>query len=511
MRYQQAVETYLTDLGQKEYSKGEIQRKAGLLRKWLSYALSLFQPGMPKELSKLDQPVFYFRGKIFTEVTEEKRKAVEHFLEVLRSEPITYMSVAVFMKNYRRHYLETEVEKEQKEEALASFLRAVGCTIDIRKISKKTYQQCLDYLASIRVQRVQGYSKAFFHFCHDQGWISFNPYEERRSPYQKLFEADFISETGIWGNRLKSYLHYLKFERNLSEGGIDHQVRKLKIFAGWLDSEGVKKVKVDILKTFTDKKRREGVAEATVGKYLYSIKYFFQFLVHRGDILENPAGKLKITGHTYSEGEILTEIEVNQVLEHLEKEISQTTGAHDIQRMTQYFRAVRDVSMFHFFTYTGMRLSEVIGIEMKDIDFEKQSVRFKAKGNRQYRKKYRELLLDDSLWAVLERYLKVRGHPGQRYVWLSFTGSGLSLSRVIGVIKSRVKQAGIDKKISPHRLRATCASLYVRKGMDPFTLKTLMGHQSIATTMDKYAQLTEEELREIWKKTNPLAGMDDDE
>ena len=78
------------------------------------------------------------------------------------------------------------------------------------------------------------------------------------------------------------------------------------------------------------------------------------------------------------------------------------------------------------------------------------------------------------------------------------------------VITTRVKQAGINKRISPHRLRATCASLYVKKGMDPFTLKTLMGHQSIATTMDKYAQLTEEELRAIWKKTNPLAGIDDE-
>ena len=130
---------------------------------------------------------------------------------------------------------------------------------------------------------------------------------------------------------------------------------------------------------------------------------------------------------------------------------------------------------------------------------------------RRLRNKSRELLLDDSLWRALTKYLKVKDHPSQKYLWLSFKGTGLSLSRINGIVKFRVKQAGIEKKISPHRLRATCASLYVKKGMDPFTLKTLMGHDSIATTMDKYAQLTEEELRAIWKKTNPLAGMDDDE
>jgi len=73
-----------------------------------------------------------------------------------------------------------------------------------------------------------------------------------------------------------------------------------------------------------------------------------------------------------------------------------------------------------------------------------------------------------------------------------------------------VKKAGIEKRISPHRLRATCASVYAKNGMDPFSLKTLMGHQSIATTMQHYTRLNEEELREVWKKTNPLAEMDDE-
>ena len=78
------------------------------------------------------------------------------------------------------------------------------------------------------------------------------------------------------------------------------------------------------------------------------------------------------------------------------------------------------------------------------------------------------------------------------------------------MIVRRVKEAGVAKHISPHRLRATCASLYVKRGMDPFSLKTLLGHESITTTMDHYVRLTEEELREVWKRANPLAGTDDE-
>ena len=85
------------------------------------------------------------------------------------------------------------------------------------------------------------------------------------------------------------------------------------------------------------------------------------------------------------------------------------------------------------------------------------------------------------------------------------TGAGVNK-----VIVERIRQAGIDKQISPHRLRATCASLYLKKGMDPFSLKTLLGHQSVATTMDHYSRFTEEELREVWSRTNPLTGSDDE-
>ena len=75
-------------------------------------------------------------------------------------------------------------------------------------------------------------------------------------------------------------------------------------------------------------------------------------------------------------------------------------------------------------------------------------------------------------------------------------------------IVRRVQEAGVEKRISPHRLRATCASLYVQPGMDPFSLKTLLGHESVTTTIDHYARLTEEERRAVWKRTNPLAGTE---
>jgi site-specific recombinase XerD len=118
--------------------------------------------------------------------------------------------------------------------------------------------------------------------------------------------------------------------------------------------------------------------------------------------------------------------------------------------------------------------------------------------------------LEDHAWKRLKAYLRIRAHRSQRYLWISWSGRPLRPAGIHRAIDARLKETGLSGAVSPHGLRATCASLYVKKGMDPYSLKTLLGHESLKTTMDSYARLTEEQLREVWKKTNPLAGYDDE-
>ncbi|MCD6121825.1 MAG: tyrosine-type recombinase/integrase [Spirochaetales bacterium] len=513
MTFQETLERYLLYLKKSGYSAGDIERKGRLLKNWLSCALALFSPGIPGVLDKVDKPLFYYKKKIHSHVEKEKIETVEHFLNILRKEreKVVYLNLYLFLDRYRRRFFTNNLERKQKSDAILSFCRAVGFEVKIQTITKKVYLQCIDYLRSLAIQRVTGYSRLFFIYCSEKNWVSFNPHEEQRSPYARAFEIDFIgTEGGIWKDYVKDYIHYLQFERNLSDGGIDYQVRKLKYFAVWLDTQKVKKPDVDIIKRFIDKKQKDGVKDITVGKYLSVIRYFFDFLVEKGRMGKNPANELRIKSNVYYQGDVLDELEVNRVIECLENEVYETRRAKEIRKMMVHFRAVRDLCLFQIFTFTGLRLSEVSGMKLSDIDFVNRSIKITGKGNKGYRHKMRNILINDYLWRTFTRYLKERNYPGQEYVWISFKGSPMGNSGINKVITARVKQAGIDKRISPHRLRATCASLYVKKGMDPFTLKTLLGHQSIATTMDKYTQLTEEELRTIWKKTNPLAGIDDE-
>jgi len=302
----------------------------------------------------------------------------------------------------------------------------------------------------------------------------------------------------------------LQFEKNFSDGGIYFQASKLKLFTEWLDSQGIKKVNTDIIQRFLAKKKEDGIKDSTMVMHLNTIKYFFNFLVDENLMKNNPALSIRIKNHTYYQGDTLTESEINQVIEYMEHEIYKTKNSNERKVMMYHFLAVRDLCLFQVFVFTALRLSEASNIKLCDIDFEKKSIRIAGKGNREHRKKIRDIFLNDYLWAILKQYLQLRDYPGQKYLWISFNGSPTTNSGIRKIIPARIKQAGIDKKISPHRLRATCASLYVKKGMDPLSLKTVMGHSKIATTIDHYTKLTEEELRSIWKKTNPLAGIDDE-
>jgi integrase/recombinase XerC len=149
-------------------------------------------------------------------------------------------------------------------------------------------------------------------------------------------------------------------------------------------------------------------------------------------------------------------------------------------------------------------------MRVEDVDAERRTLRVQGKGNRSTRAKVRTVAVHELAWKKLVAYQRLRAHPGQRYLWISWTGGPLRPTGINKAIHARIRQAGLGEAISPHGLRATCASLYVKRGMDPYSLRTLLGHESLKTTMDHYTRLTEGELREVWKRSNPLAGYDDE-
>jgi integrase/recombinase XerD len=507
MRFQHALDNYVKYLNETGYSKGEIANKKAHLSIRFSYALTLFDPAMPDSLEKIDRPGFYSHGRICFDERSGKIERVHDFLDMLKKEQreIRYINLSSFLQAHQE-------ELFHENESIHQFLRALGFSIDLKTITAKVFRQSMDYFrAQPGKIGVESCSRSFFRYCFNQGWTAFRPNTEKRGVYTRTFEPDFLAEvTGRWRRWLEDYLDYLRFEKNLSDGGVDYQMRKLKVFAVWLSEHKVKRPNTELVKQFLNSRKEAGVKDVTLSKYLYTIKYFFDFMTSNGQLKTNPARELRIKNRCYAEGEVLSEQEVCEIIEYLDEEVSQKQKQTGIVGHKYHLIATRNLCMFHILISTGVRLSELAGMRLQDIDWSKKTIYITAKGNRNVRQQMRQIQLDDYVCEVLQSYLEVRKEPGEEYLWISRNIAPLSNSSINLIVKTMIKKAGIRKRISPHRLRATCASRYLRNGMDPLTLKTIMGHQSIATTMDQYVQLTEEELREIWKRTNPLAGMNDE-
>jgi site-specific recombinase XerD len=280
----------------------------------------------------------------------------------------------------------------------------------------------------------------------------------------------------------------------------------------WLDAEGAGVLQLSKLQAFIDFKRGQGVSETTLSKQLYEIRPFMEYLIGTKRIPQrhNPATELRIKGQPPRRRQILSESQLKQLIESLENAVHTTANPPKAAVAARHFHAVRDLALVLLFALNGLRLSEVARMGLDDVHIDKKAVRIQGKGNRHARTKIREILLEGYAWKRLTDYLRIRAHRTQRYLWISWSGRPLRPLGIHNAVDARLKEAGLSGAVSPHGLRATCASLYVKKGMDPYSLKTLLGHETLKTTMDSYARLTEEELREVWKKTNPLAGYDDE-
>lgn len=493
----QAVSIYLQQLQARGYSRGELARKERILSRLFTQTVALHYPEGPPLLKTLE---------LSSLPAQLSTKKVKEFISAFRkgNACVSYLSLYTFLEGRSQAY-------NSSNPSFINFLQWLGSRLTLKSISGELFQNVLKALESFSEERASSYCRAFLIYCYEQGWILWNSHYGQRFQTERVFEDDFLG-TGIWFNHLRKYLRYLKNERNLSAGGIDYYVRKLKCFARWIEDGGYKEVSVNTLKTFINHKRKEGLRESTLSKYLYSVRYFFDFLIsnHMIEQKQNPAKHLRIKGYQYTKREALTEAELGEVIDLLEEEIHRTKHPEHACVMMKHFWALRDLCLFLLFVLYGLRLSEVGGMKLEDIDYDNRTIHIQAKGNREVRKKTRTLQIEKVVWRALLNYLKVRNHPGQPYLWISWKGCPLRTSSINNIIHRRVKKASIQKPISPHSLRTTCASLYVQRGMDPYSLKTLLGHMSLKTTMDHYTRLTEEQLRKVWKHTNPLAGFDDE-
>jgi site-specific recombinase XerD len=228
----------------------------------------------------------------------------------------------------------------------------------------------------------------------------------------------------------------------------------------------------------------QGYAKATISIRLRSLRAAFNWLYREGLLAENPLADIKPPKLPRQYPKVLSEPEVLALLK-----------AARAQTVTWHGK--RNWAMLLTFLDAMLRLKELIDLELQDLNLQARSIRIRhGKGDKE-----RYVFMGRRLTKAIRDWLSVRGHvPGSDWLFISRSGEKLDPRNVQRILERLGSKAGV--KVSPHMLRHTGATLFIRNGGDPFSLQRLLGHSDIQTTMI-YVHMAGSALREAHAKASP--------
>jgi integrase/recombinase XerC len=297
---------------------------------------------------------------------------------------------------------------------------------------------------------------------------------------------------------LELFLQYLFKEKHYSTHTIQAYRSDLEQFMGFLaekrgyaENPGPMLVQKEDIRAFLGGFIQYGLNKKSVARKLASLRAFYKYLTQVNLVHQDPTMTLVYPRTEKRLPRFLSEKEINDTLEKMRSH----TPAE-----------VRDRAIIELFYGTGMRLSELVGLNLEDVDVSGMTVRLLGKG-----KKERIAPLGKSVINSLKRYLLKRTDfhpiPGESAFFLNPMGKRISVRGVQNLVCKWLKSASEKEKLSPHLLRHTFATHLLDRGADLESVKELLGHASLSTTQI-YTHLTKDHLRQVYKQAHPRSEMD---
>jgi integrase/recombinase XerC len=298
------------------------------------------------------------------------------------------------------------------------------------------------------------------------------------------------------------FAEHLKYERNLSSHTLRNYLSDLDQFHNYLcplDKDG-KRPEVDILqidhitiREYLSALYREKRKKTSIARKLASLRTFFKFLCREEVIEMNPA---KLVSSPRLDKKLPKVLSIDDVIRFIETPETDTVLGK------------RDRAILELLYATGMRVAELTGLGMTDVDFKHDSVRVLGKG-----RKERIVPYGGKARQALQVYLAVRGEllveaPAEQLdvmaLFLNYQGTRITTRSVGRMIDKYVRECAIANNTSPHSLRHSFATHLLSAGADLRAIQELLGHARLSTTQI-YTQVSAEKLLEVYDKTHPRA------
>jgi len=293
---------------------------------------------------------------------------------------------------------------------------------------------------------------------------------------------------------IEDYISHLKLERGLSANSVTAYKRDLYEFAELNDGLGVEKVTPQTAAAYLKRLGELGRKPTTIARKISALKRFFAYLADIGTIKENPLGGLSAPRLARYHPHYLSPREIGQMIDAID--LTARNGR-------------RDRMVLELLYGSGLRISELLGLRLADIEFEAGFIRVTGKGSKQ-----RLVPLGGFAREAVEQYLAASPDtPPVNTNYLLHNRLGRPMSRVglWKIIKKLVARAGISKPVSPHTLRHSFATHLLEGGADLRVVQEMLGHADISTTQ-VYTTIDRDYIIAEHRKYHPreLAGSEDD-
>ncbi len=290
--------------------------------------------------------------------------------------------------------------------------------------------------------------------------------------------------------QIKLFLKFIETDKKLSSNTLQSYNRDLQQFREYLSEVEVRYTHVheENIKNYISELEKMGKKPSTISRSIASIRSFFQFLVRKGKIKKDPTDNIQSPKIEKRVPSVLTTKEVELLLDQ----------PKDVD-----LKGTRDKAMLEFAYATGMRVTEIISLNIDDVNIEEEYVVCKS-GTRQ-----RTIPLGNMCKNALEEYIKearnaMIKNDEEKALFVNVNGKRLTRQGFWKIIKYYKEQAHIEKDITPHVLRHSFATHLLQNGADLKAIQTMLGHSDISSTQ-VYMQFQDEALKEVYNNAHPRA------
>ena len=292
-------------------------------------------------------------------------------------------------------------------------------------------------------------------------------------------------------DHIADYCRYLTEEKHAQKNTLNSYARDLNQFQTWLMANGItdlKKVKKETVNEYLQYMSGKGKSPATVTRSTASIRSFYNYMLREGRVKTNPAKAVTSQKVERKYPEILTNREVELFLE---------------QPKCMDEKGFRDHAMLELLYATGIRVSELIGLNVEDVNLTVGFIRCTTHG------KERIIPLYTAAVKALREYMeKIRpriiADENQQALFVNMSGERMSRQGFWKIIKYYQEKAEINKDITPHTLRHSFAVHLLENGADLRSIQEMLGHADISSTQI-YTHVIQKQLKDVYNKAHPRA------